>query len=79
MAHFSIAIWRTFQLVITLTGQIKRYNTTPQIQHGDVTILSQETGVDDVVIHKTFDKILRDGQLLIIRDDKTYNVMGQEL
>ena len=64
---------------VSLTGQIKRYNTTPQIQHGDVTILSQETGVDDVVIHKTFDKILRDGQLLIIRDDKTYNVMGQEL
>ena len=64
---------------VSLTGQIKRYNTTPQIQHGDVTILSQETGVDDVVIHKTFDKILRDGNLLIIRDDKTYNVMGQEL
>ena len=64
---------------VSLTGQIKRYNTTPQIQHGDVTILSQETGVDDVVIHKTFDKILLNGQLLIIRDDKTYNVMGQEL
>lgn len=30
-------------------------------------------------MHKTFDKILRDGQLLILRDGKTYTVMGQEL
>lgn len=56
-----------------------RYNSTAQIKNGDVVVLSQGTGVDDVVIRKTFDKILRDGQLLIIRDDKTYNVMGQEL
>lgn len=56
-----------------------RYNSTAQIKNGDVTILSYGTGIDDVVIRKTFDKILRDGQLLIIRDDKTYNVMGQEL
>lgn len=56
-----------------------RYNSTAQIKNGDVTVLSYGTGMDDVVIRKTFDKILRDGQLLIIRDDKTYNVMGQEL
>ena len=55
------------------------YNSTAQIKNGDVTVLSYGTGIDDVVIRKTFDKILRDGQLLIIRDDKTYNVMGQEL
>ena len=42
-------------------------------------VLSYGTGIDDVVIRKIFDKILSDGQLLIIRDDKTYNVMGQEL
>lgn len=56
-----------------------RYNSIAQIKNGDVTVLSYGTGIDDVVIRKTFDKILRDGQLLIIRDDKTYNVMGQEL
>ena len=64
---------------VSLTGQIKRYNSTPQIQHGDVVVLSQGTGVDDVVIHKTFDKILLNGQLLILRDGKTYTIMGQEL
>lgn len=56
-----------------------RYNSTAQIKNGDVMVLSYGTGIDDVVIRKTFDKILRDGQLLIIRNDKTYNVMGQEL
>ena len=56
-----------------------RYNSTAQIKNGDVTVLSYGNGIDDVVIRKTFDKILRDGQLLIIRDAKTYNVMGQEL
>lgn len=56
-----------------------RYNSTAQIKNGDVMVLSQGTGIDDVIIRKTFDKILRDGQLLIIRDDKTYNVKGQEL
>ena len=56
-----------------------RYNSTAQIKNGDVMVLSYGTGIDDVVIRKIFDKILSDGQLLIIRDDKTYNVMGQEL
>ncbi len=64
---------------VSVRGHLMRYNSTAQIKNGDVTVLSYGTGVDDVVIHKTFDKILRDGQLLIIRDDKTYNVMGQEM
>mgnify|MGYP002513736531 FL=1 len=39
------------------------------------------TGIEDVDVdtNTPTQKILRDGQLLIIRDDKTYNVMGQEL
>lgn len=39
------------------------------------------TGMEDVDVdaNTPTQKILRDGQLLIIRDGKTYNVMGQEL
>ena len=39
------------------------------------------SGVEDVDVdaNTPTQKILRDGQLLIIRDGKTYNVMGQEL
>ena len=64
---------------VSVRGHLMRYNSTAQIKNGDVTVLSYGTGVDDVVIHKTFDKILRDGQLLILRGGKTYTIMGQEL
>ena len=39
------------------------------------------SGMEDVDVdaNTSIQKILRDGQLLIIRDGKTYNVMGQEL
>lgn len=39
------------------------------------------SGVEDVDVdaNTPIQKILRDGQLLILRDGKTYNVMGQEL
>jgi hypothetical protein len=39
------------------------------------------SGVEDVDVdaNTSIQKILRNGQLLIIRDGKTYNVMGQEL
>ncbi len=64
---------------VSIRGHLMRYNSTAQIKNGDVTVLSYGTGVDDVVIHKTFDKILLNGQLLILRDGKTYTIMGQEL
>ena len=64
---------------VSVRGHLMRYNSTAQIKNGDVTVLSYGTGVDDVVIHKTFDKILLNGQLLILRDGKTYTIMGLEL
>ena len=40
-----------------------------------------ESSVEDMVLNdkSNIQKLLHDGQLLIIRDGKTYNVMGQEL
>lgn len=40
-----------------------------------------ESSVEDVVLNdkSNIQKLLHDGQLLIIRDGKTYNVMGQEM
>ncbi len=37
------------------------------------------TATDNIHTESTTQKILRNGQLLIIRDGKTYNIMGQEL
>ena len=35
------------------------------------------TGVENITTNENIQKILRDGQLLILRDDKTYNIVGQ--
>ena len=54
-------------------------NKTIQSYSGEFTTKSA-TGVEDVVINDgTSQKLLRDGQLLIIRDGKTYNAQGAEL
>lgn len=37
------------------------------------------TAIDDVMISVKVQKVIRNGQVLIIRDGKTYNMMGQEI
>ena len=37
------------------------------------------TSVENATLHKSSDKILRDGQILILRGDKTYTLQGQEV
>ena len=47
---------------------------------GEFTTLGTPTSVSDIQLPMTnCQKIIRDNQLLILRDGKTYNVMGQEL
>ena len=40
---------------------------------------SEEEGIEDAVINTPFRKIVRDGQLIIIRDNEQYNVLGQKI
>ena len=45
-------------------------------------ISSEETDTEDVIIESgttNIQKIMRNGQLIILRDGKTYNTMGQEI
>ena len=37
----------------------------------------EQTAVENITTNENIQKILRDGQLLILRDDKTYNIVGQ--
>ena len=54
-------------------------NKTIKSHSGEFTTQST-TAVDNITTNNAnIQKFLRDGQLLIIRDGKTYNVMGQEL
>ena len=41
--------------------------------------LSPTTYVDNVELAPEVEKVVRNGQVLIIRDGKTYNMMGQEI
>ena len=65
---------------VAVTGNLLRYNSTYEIKNGTVEILSRAQGIDNLqdapcVPHK----ILRDGQVLILRGDKTYTIQGQEV
>ena len=65
---------------VAVTGNLLRYNSTYAIKNGTVEILSRAQGIDNLqdapcVPHK----ILRDGQVLILRGDKTYTIQGQEV
>ena len=66
---------------VSVKGQILRYNSTYEIKHGDVLLLERKLseGFDDIEIGTSATKILRDGQIFILRGDKTYTLQGQEV
>ena len=66
---------------VSVKGQILRYNSTYEIKHGDVLLLERKLpeGFDDIEVGTSATKVLRDGQILILRGDKTYTVTGQEV
>ena len=44
-----------------------------------VKVAGGATGVEDVILDVTPEKVIKNGQLIIIRGDKTYNVLGAQL
>ena len=63
---------------VSLKGNILRYNSTYEIKHGDVLLVERKSseGIDDIEVTSPATKILRDGQILILRGDKTYTITG---
>lgn len=59
-------------LTIHLFADAKVYTFTQEEQ-------GPATAVDNTTVTPQVQKIIRNGQVLIIRDDKTYNMMGQEV
>ena len=53
--------------------------TTPAPKALVITKPSNPTVLDNTVVAPQVEKIVRNGQVLIIRDGKTYNMMGQEV
>lgn len=53
--------------------------TTPAPKALVITKPSNPTAIDNTILAPQVEKIVRDGQVLIIRDGKTFNMMGQEV
>ena len=69
---------------VEVVGKLVNYNGyLPEVYPGVYTIVNEPelpTGTSDIQLPTSnTKKVVKDGQLLILRDGKTYNVMGQEL
>ena len=63
---------------VAVTGILQNYKGTIEIADGEATLLS-DTSVEDVLVGETPVKVIKNGQLMIIRGEKVYNVLGAQL
>ena len=67
---------------VILTGKIKKYvkdsKTTIEIENGKVEVLEGQ-GIENVVLTEKAKKVVVDGVLYIIRDNKMYDVRGTQV
>lgn len=64
---------------VAVTGILQNYKGTIEISDGEAVLLEETTGVEDVVVKKNILKVIKNGQMYIIRDGKAYNVLGAQL
>ena len=80
----SAANWLNVQVVDEKTAYIYQFCPKVAAAVWKVTCTTQEPGgsttaVENAVVAPQTQKVLRNGQVLIIRDGKTYNMIGQEI
>ena len=80
----SAANWLNVQVVDEKTAYIYQFCPKVAVAVWKVTCDTGEepgtaTAVENTVVAPQVQKIIRDGQVLIIRDGKTFNMMGQEV
>ncbi|MBO4453891.1 MAG: hypothetical protein J5761_02425, partial [Paludibacteraceae bacterium] len=67
---------------VAVFGKIKKnvYNekTTIQMEYASVTIIEGQ-GIENVLLTEKAQKVMVDGVLYIIRDNKMYNVQGAQV
>ena len=63
---------------VAVTGILKNYKGTIEIVDGEATLLGG-TAVEDVLVGETPVKMIKNGQLMIIRGENTYNVLGAQV
>ena len=64
---------------VSVKGKIMRYNSTYEMKHGAVLLLERNIrdGLDNIGATGSPKKVLYDGQIYILRGDKTYTLTGQ--
>lgn len=71
--------------LIVLTGRIKKYvsqdgsKTTIEIEYGDVDVVAAAQGIENIVLTEKVQKVMVDGVLYIVRDNKLYDVRGTQV
>lgn len=64
---------------VAVTGILQKYKGTIEIADGEAVLLEVTTGVEDVVLNENLMKVIKNGQMYIIRDGKAYNVLGAQV
>lgn len=63
---------------VAVTGILQNYKGTIEISDGEATLLGT-TAVEDVTVGVTPVKVIENGQVLIIRGENIYNVLGAQV
>lgn len=64
--------------MVSVTGVLQSFKGTAEISDGQVTFLGG-SGVENVKTEAVGNKFMRNGQILIMKDGKTYNMLGTEI
>lgn len=71
----AVGTWTGSANSVVFTASIAQVRATQIV----VKVAGGATGVEDVILDVTPEKVIKNGQLIIIRGDKTYNVLGAQL
>ena len=63
---------------VAVTGILQNFKGTIEISDGEATLLGT-TAVEDVTVGATPVKVIENGQVLIIRGENVYNVLGAQV
>lgn len=66
-------------VLLTVKGNLKAYFSMPGVKDPTEYKLGESTGIGNISETVAVKKIIRNGQLFIIHNNKIYNVMGQEV
>lgn len=75
-SDFAIEDGKAYNII----GGVTQYKGVIQIQAYEVEeYVKVESGVEDVIVNEKMTKVIKNGQMYIIRDGKAYNVLGAQL